>query len=81
LRSRFAAAVYRTAIQEKLDTGLSLQRKWQTGRVLSYSLTVSRRTAFRTFYVGGRRVTLRHQRPVYFDFSRHQSDPTIMVKR
>jgi hypothetical protein len=28
-RSRFAAAVYRTAITEKLDTGLSLQRIWQ----------------------------------------------------
>jgi len=28
-RSRFAAAVYRTAILEKLDVGLSLQRIWQ----------------------------------------------------
>jgi len=28
-RSRFAAAVYRTAIIEKLDVGLSLQRIWQ----------------------------------------------------
>jgi hypothetical protein len=29
LRPRFAAAVYRTAITEKLDAGLSLQRIWQ----------------------------------------------------
>ena len=29
LRPRFAAAVYRTAIIEKLDVGLSLQRVWQ----------------------------------------------------
>src|SRR5687768_1380565 len=28
-RPRFAAAVYRTAITEKLDAGLSLQRIWQ----------------------------------------------------
>src|SRR4029453_1564835 len=28
-RRRFSAAVYRTAITEKLDTGLSLQRIWQ----------------------------------------------------
>jgi transposase len=28
-RSRFAAGVYRTAISEKLDAGLSLQRIWQ----------------------------------------------------
>ena len=28
-RPRFAAAVYRTAIAEKLDAGLSLQRIWQ----------------------------------------------------
>lgn len=28
-RQRFAAAVYRTAISEKLDAGLSLQRIWQ----------------------------------------------------
>jgi transposase len=28
-RSRFSAAVYRTAIAEKLDAGLSLQRIWQ----------------------------------------------------
>ena len=26
---RFAAAIYRTAITEKLDAGLSLQRIWQ----------------------------------------------------
>jgi hypothetical protein len=28
-RSRFAAAPYRTAITEKLDAGLSVQRIWQ----------------------------------------------------
>ena len=28
-RPRFSAAVYRTAIAEKLDAGLSLQRIWQ----------------------------------------------------
>ena len=28
-RQRFAAAIYRTTIQEKLDAGLSLQRIWQ----------------------------------------------------
>src|SRR5574339_550075 len=28
-RSRFAAAVYRTAIFEKLDVGLTVQRIWQ----------------------------------------------------
>ncbi len=28
-RPRFAAAIYRTAIIEKLDVGLSLQRIWQ----------------------------------------------------
>ena len=29
-RPRFAAGLYRTAITEKLDAGLSLQRIWQT---------------------------------------------------
>ena len=29
VRPRFAAAIYRTAITEKLDAGLSLQRIWQ----------------------------------------------------
>src|SRR5216684_1055980 len=29
LRPRFVAAIYRTAITEKLDAGLSLQRIWQ----------------------------------------------------
>ncbi len=39
------------------------------------------RTAFRAFYVGGKKVVVRHQRPVYFDFSRHRGDPTIMLMR
>jgi WD40 repeat protein len=37
--------------------------------------------AYRAFYVGGKKVLVRHQRPVYFDFSRHRSDPTVKVTR
>ena len=64
VRPRFAAAIYRTAITEKLDAGLSLQRIWQdlveeyrVRRELRIGETV--RPDGRADAPGGRRLSLR----------------------